>query len=252
MEPVPFASTGAQLDLITHLLRDNQLPTKSIKIGACFSSRHELAKILNVDAGLLVRTTLFSVSANEQLFFTIVDGKRTLSERRLSEHLEIEENKIKRIHPRKSPHLLGPINLHNHPRASTAIPLFIIDYNAALHKELLFFAGDRDLLLTVETQHLLNFGLASLASISNSRDEQNLHQKFVIENLREQIAILPETDQDVKSPCISICRFDFESNQCEGCFRTLSEVSRWSRMENIAKRQLLAQLIDRAEHANLK
>ncbi|APW37044.1 hypothetical protein RD110_07405 [Rhodoferax koreense] len=41
---------------------------------------------------------------------------------------------------------------------------------------------------------------------------------------------------DVPSPCISVCRIDAHAGLCEGCFRTLDEISGWSRASPAAKR----------------
>jgi uncharacterized protein len=42
--------------------------------------------------------------------------------------------------------------------------------------------------------------------------------------------------EDVPSPCISICRVDADSGWCDGCLRTLGEISAWSRLDNDGKR----------------
>lgn len=40
----------------------------------------------------------------------------------------------------------------------------------------------------------------------------------------------------VPSPCISVCRIDADSGCCDGCLRTLLEISAWSRLDNDGKR----------------
>lgn len=250
MDPVPFASTGAQLDLIAQVLRHHQVPTRSIETAAAISSRHGLAETLAVDAGQLVRTSAFAVSTNEQLLLTVLNGRRTLSVPRLIAHLGSAATNIKRLHPGHSSPLLESLKRRDNSENSTALPLFLVDHSAGVLEEILFIAGDRVALLGVRPQHLLDSGLAGIACISNSHDEQASRDKAVLANLMD-IATLAATGQDIRSPCISICRLDLENNQCEGCFRTLGEVSRWSRMENPEKRRLLAQLIDRARHARL-
>ncbi len=40
----------------------------------------------------------------------------------------------------------------------------------------------------------------------------------------------------VPSPCISVCRIDADSGCCDGCLRTLVEISAWSRLDNDGKR----------------
>ena len=42
----------------------------------------------------------------------------------------------------------------------------------------------------------------------------------------------------VPSPCVSVCRMDAVSGLCEGCFRTLDEICRWSGASLQAKREV--------------
>lgn len=44
----------------------------------------------------------------------------------------------------------------------------------------------------------------------------------------------------VASPCINICRMDEASGLCIGCFRSLDEISRWSRTGDDDKIKILA------------
>jgi len=52
--------------------------------------------------------------------------------------------------------------------------------------------------------------------------------------------------QNVPSPCISVCHMSPHSGLCEGCLRTLDEIGRWSRMDDLEKRDLWLQLAQRS------
>ena len=39
----------------------------------------------------------------------------------------------------------------------------------------------------------------------------------------------------VPSPCTSVCRMDARTGWCEGCARTLDEITAWSSMNDIEK-----------------
>lgn len=49
----------------------------------------------------------------------------------------------------------------------------------------------------------------------------------------------------VPSPCISVCRISATDGLCEGCFRTLGEVSGWARSSQTAKRLLWQTILQR-------
>ncbi len=43
----------------------------------------------------------------------------------------------------------------------------------------------------------------------------------------------------VQSPCIGICRINARSGLCEGCFRTVEEISSWTRMRDEERGQVI-------------
>jgi len=42
------------------------------------------------------------------------------------------------------------------------------------------------------------------------------------------------------SPCINVCRLDTDLGVCRGCFRTLDEISAWSRVDHDGRLGILA------------
>lgn len=52
-------------------------------------------------------------------------------------------------------------------------------------------------------------------------------------------------ERPVRSPCVSVCAMD-EHDLCIGCQRTGDEITRWGRMSNEERRQVIAQAHERA------
>jgi predicted Fe-S protein YdhL (DUF1289 family) len=46
----------------------------------------------------------------------------------------------------------------------------------------------------------------------------------------------------LRSPCVSVCEMDAASGLCRGCWRTLSEIARWTSMNEAERDQVLAAL----------
>ncbi|THF65086.1 DUF1289 domain-containing protein [Pseudothauera rhizosphaerae] len=44
----------------------------------------------------------------------------------------------------------------------------------------------------------------------------------------------------IPSPCINVCRMDGASGLCSGCQRTLDEIARWSRTDDVERLRILA------------
>ena len=51
----------------------------------------------------------------------------------------------------------------------------------------------------------------------------------------------------VPSPCINVCRMDAATGWCEGCQRTIDEITRWSRTTDDDRRGILTALAERRE-----
>ena len=57
-------------------------------------------------------------------------------------------------------------------------------------------------------------------------------------------------DRPVASPCVNVCALD-EQDICTGCQRTVSEITRWGRMDNQERREVLKRCHERAVAAGL-
>jgi len=51
------------------------------------------------------------------------------------------------------------------------------------------------------------------------------------------------------SPCINVCTLNIDSGLCQGCWRTLDEITRWSRVSNDERLGILATVARRREAA---
>ena len=58
------------------------------------------------------------------------------------------------------------------------------------------------------------------------------------------------SERPVASPCVNICALD-EQDICTGCQRTVAEITRWSRMDNDERRQVLVLCHERAKASGL-
>ena len=53
----------------------------------------------------------------------------------------------------------------------------------------------------------------------------------------------------IVSPCINVCRMTPDTGYCEGCFRTIPEITEWSRATDERKRAILAEVTTRQAEA---
>ncbi len=55
------------------------------------------------------------------------------------------------------------------------------------------------------------------------------------------------TGASIASPCLSVCRIQAQSGLCEGCFRTIPEITAWSRADEADKRRIWRLIAQRAQ-----
>lgn len=56
---------------------------------------------------------------------------------------------------------------------------------------------------------------------------------------------MSQTTAPVASPCTSVCRMDDATGLCEGCLRSIDEITVWSLLDDTEKRALLQTLAAR-------
>ena len=82
---------------------------------------------------------------------------------------------------------------------------------------------------------------------SDAGAEEN---RSAIENIAVRARLISATGSttaaDIPSPCISVCRVDADLGWCEGCLRTLGEISAWSRLDSAGKRGVWQTIEERA------
>jgi predicted Fe-S protein YdhL (DUF1289 family) len=66
--------------------------------------------------------------------------------------------------------------------------------------------------------------------------------------VQEALSTMDRLEKPMASPCINVCALD-DADICIGCQRSAAEITRWSRMDNTERAQVLQCCVARA-HAN--
>jgi predicted Fe-S protein YdhL (DUF1289 family) len=57
---------------------------------------------------------------------------------------------------------------------------------------------------------------------------------------------------EIESPCVQICVVHPETRICTGCYRTIDEITDWSRMTPEARRNIMDELPARADQLKVR
>jgi predicted Fe-S protein YdhL (DUF1289 family) len=58
---------------------------------------------------------------------------------------------------------------------------------------------------------------------------------------------MTQTTHTAASPCINVCTMNSANGLCQGCLRTLDEISIWSHVSNVERLDILAAVARRRE-----
>jgi predicted Fe-S protein YdhL (DUF1289 family) len=61
---------------------------------------------------------------------------------------------------------------------------------------------------------------------------------------------MSDVEKPVRSPCVHVCALD-EQDVCIGCQRTVAEITRWGRMDNAERREVLQLCLERVRASGL-
>ncbi len=61
---------------------------------------------------------------------------------------------------------------------------------------------------------------------------------------------MSDVEKPVRSPCVHVCALD-DQDICMGCQRTAAEITRWGRMDNTERREVLQLCLERARACGL-
>lgn len=80
--------------------------------------------------------------------------------------------------------------------------------------------------------------------------EESAQRRQLADQLRRRAIRVRGCGNSVPSPCLSVCRVNDNSGFCEGCFRTMSEISSWGRSGPVWQKQLWQTILERLDHAS--
>ena len=106
--------------------------------------------------------------------------------------------------------------------------------------------GDPHWVVQMQAQELEWLTEAPVVDVVVHPDDEALAREEAVRQVLARAPSVSDSGDIVPSPCISVCRINAGSGMCEGCFRTLGEISAWGRSTPDAKRKLWLAIRERA------
>lgn len=203
----------------------------------------EAADTLGVALGQIAKSILFKRLPDEAAVMVVTSGDQRVDEKKLSALVCQPGQKLGRADAdfvkSRTGFSIGGVS----PVAQATPVLQVLDVSLFRFQEVWAAAGHPHGVFAATPAQLARLTGALMDDVAQGvLPEQRTRAKLLA-----HAAVLAESqDAQAPSPCISVCRMNAGTGFCEGCLRTLGEITAWSRSSPAAKREVWAAIAQRA------
>lgn len=198
----------------------------------------QAADALKVQLGQIAKSIVFRRKSDDQAIMVVTSGDRRVDEKKLEALVSPDGKRLARADAEfvksRTGFSIGGVS----PVAHTGDVLVLIDRSLLRFQDIWAAAGHPNAVFRMMPQALELMTGAPVVDVAVDLDEEIVNRNNAIDLLAARAREISATGDIVPSPCISVCRMHADTGLCEGCFRTLAEISGWSRAAPDDKRQL--------------
>lgn len=198
----------------------------------------QAADALGVELGQIAKSIVFRRKSDDRAVLVVTSGDRRVDEKKLEALVSTDGKRLGRADAEfvksRTGFSIGGVS----PIAHATDVLVLIDCSLLRFEEVWAAAGHPNAVFRLMPQELELLTGAPMVDVAVDLGEEKINRLHAIGLLASRFRSISATGDAVPSPCISVCRINADSGLCEGCFRTLGEISGWSRSGADAQRQL--------------
>ena len=205
-------------------------PNPPVILDDAARTAQQAADALGVELGQIAKSIVFRRKSDDVAVLVVTSGDRRVDERKLEALVCPDGKRIGRADAAfvkaRTGFSIGGVA----PVAHAGDVLILIDRSLMRFDEVWAAAGHPHAVFKLMPQALQMLTGAEVVDVAiDIYDEKAARQQAIDLIAARAREICPGSDI-VPSPCISVCRINADSGLCEGCFRTLGEISAWSQM----------------------
>jgi prolyl-tRNA editing enzyme YbaK/EbsC (Cys-tRNA(Pro) deacylase)/predicted Fe-S protein YdhL (DUF1289 family) len=213
-------------------------PHAPVMLDDAARTARQAADALGVELGQIAKSIVFRRKSDDVAVLVVTSGDRRVDERRLEALVCPDGKRIGRADAAfvktKTGFSIGGVS----PLAHAGDVLTLIDRSLMRFDEVWAAAGHPHAVFKLMPQALELLTGAAVVDVAVDIDDEKAAQRRAIDLIAIRARETSPDSDIVPSPCISVCRISADSGLCEGCFRTLGEISAWSRLPVEGKRVL--------------
>jgi prolyl-tRNA editing enzyme YbaK/EbsC (Cys-tRNA(Pro) deacylase)/predicted Fe-S protein YdhL (DUF1289 family) len=194
--------------------------------------------VSDASAGQLLLTAVYRRTPDNSCIVVVTAGDRTVEPLLLGALVAPAGQRVARAEPAFVMESTGQPIGGVAPVGLAPDSIVLIDRSLSRFVHFWLPCGDPGWVVRMQPQELEWLTEAPVVDVVVHPDDEALAREEAVRQVLARAASVSDTGNIVPSPCISVCRINASSGICEGCFRTLSEISAWGRSTPDAKRKL--------------
>lgn len=205
----------------------------------------EAADTLGVALGQIAKSIIFKRLPDEVAVMVVTSGDQRVDEKKLAPLVCGEGQKLGRADAdfvkSRTGFSIGGVS----PLAHAGPVLQVLDVSLFRFDEVWAAAGHPHGVFPASPAQLAQLTGARIEDVAQGGADAQPAQHRLLQ-ARAAVVLAAGVSDAPPSPCISVCRMDRDAGLCQGCLRTIKEISGWSGMSVLAKREIWATIGERA------
>lgn len=231
---------------VSAFLQANGHPDAPVMLDDAARTAQQAADGLGVALGQIAKSIVFRRKSDDRAVLVVTSGDRRVDEKKLEILVSPDGKRLGRADAEfvkaRTGFSIGGVS----PVAHAGDVLVLIDRSLLRFNEVWAAAGHPHAVFRLMPQDMELLTGAPVVDVAVDVEEESISRQYAINLLAARAREVSATGDMVPSPCISVCRIQSETGLCEGCFRTLAEISSWSRSAPDDKRKLWQLIHERA------
>ena len=224
-----------------------------IMLDGAARTAQQAADALGVELGQIAKSIVFRRKADDVAVMVVTSGDQRVDERKVEALVCPDGKRLGRADAEyvkaKTGFSIGGVS----PVAHATPVVLLIDQSLLRFDEVWAAAGHPNAVFRLTADELVGLSGAPIVDTVVELVREGIAmnrsiQRMALAAVNVQSSPVGAT---IVSPCISVCRIQADTGLCEGCFRTLSEISEWSRADEAVKRRIWRVIGQRAEAATI-
>lgn len=244
-----LAALPESVQRVASFLQSSGHPHRPVMLADAARTAQQAADALGVELGQIAKSMVFTRKSDHAAVLVVTSGDRRVNEKKVEALVCHDGQRLVRADAEfvkiRTGYSIGGVCPLQHP---TNV-LVLIDRSLLRFKEVWAAAGHPHAVFMAMPQELEVLTGAPVVDVAVDVDEEATKRRYATNIIAAHARMISAGNENIPSPCISVCRMNADNALCEGCFRTLSEISGWSGSGPQAQRALWQTIVQRAATA---